>query len=400
MKETASTFPEQVRNNVRYLLHDCADIDDTSLHRLDAQRSNLLLAVDYGLRFSPVIEDTGNLMAAIYPLIERRGYVHTWLPLMQQAVGKVADPLLRLQLQSQLGHLLTMERHLDDAVAVLTKAVQFPLIQQDIPLAARTHLRLGTAYFEMGNLDAADEHARLALSFFSSPPPAEEAALHLGLLYNLLGQIALMRGDYRPGIQYFQEAINFFQTDGDITYLAGAYANLGMCKQGLKETGEAIAYYRQALALLAETPSELQKCRVNLALGDIYLEMDDLDRAEEALQAANSPFMQQSGDAYLLGFVNSNLAVVEMRRENYKAALILLDEADRLWAGCSTDLYRGHVLETKAGIYERWGELEKALAACNQAETLLAKFNDQKWPQRRLDETRERKRRLQQLLNK
>ena len=401
MNTTTTTldFPIQVRNNVHFMLAAFAELTDSTLSRLDDQRGNLLMAVEFGLNYPETVEETGKLMAMVYPLIERRGYIHSWLPVMRRAVQLVSTPLLRLRLQSQLGHLLSIERRLDEAIQVLSEIVNTPTIAQDQLLAARAHFRLGNAYYEKADLTTAEEHAREALSYFHTTRPEMESSLHQGLVNNLMGQIDQQRGRHEQAIQFFQAAIHFFASCGDITYLAGAYSNIGFSKQELQSYSEAIDYYQEALDLLTGTTSEFQKCRVYLALGDVYYDIGDWDRSEAAWKAANSPFMQQSGNNYLLGFVVCNLALIKIKREAFEAAIELLNEADHLWMDGEADMYRGHALETKAKAYEKLGELDKALVACNQAERLLSRFPEFEWAQERLADTHRRQKRLRQQLD-
>ncbi|RME82705.1 MAG: tetratricopeptide repeat protein [Caldilineae bacterium] len=185
---------------------------------------------------------------------------------------------------------------------------------------AAAHVSLGIALAQKGEIDAAVEHYRRALSL----DPEYAAA------YRVLGVALSVQGDLEGAREAYQQALALHPDD------AQAYAGLASVDERLGLSEEALAAYRQAVRL---NPDDWQS---QFRLGELYARAGDLAEAEKAYTAAltSNP---GSAEAYF------GLGLSAYKQCRLSTAVQALNQAVKLQPDLST--YRGLL----AALYEAQG---------------------------------------------
>ena len=117
------------------------------------------------------------------------------------------------------------------------------------PDAAQALGDLATVYLQLGEYDAADEHARKALDLFEE----REDFLHsIGQSQVVLGRALLERGRLDEAGECFRAGDSSFERLGSISYRAGAWVALGDLAGRRGDDREAARLYRNAASALQD----------------------------------------------------------------------------------------------------------------------------------------------------
>jgi tetratricopeptide (TPR) repeat protein len=384
----AGAFVDAIRANLQYWLERAADVSDESLIFLDRDRSNLLRAVEFGLRLDTTAVEAAVLVDRLFPLIERRGYWEEWTPILQQAIFSAQlQPALWLRLQNQLGFLFRLKRQLQEAATIHAQvAEEAERLGEKLELA-EAHFRLGNVYLESHEYARAHRHAETALDLFEALNLAG-GSRKVAAVQNLLGQIAQAQGHYAMAEAMFRQAATGWRHAGDRTYLARTLINLGRTLTAAGAFSQALTELDSAAAILKHTVSELDKTSAHLSRGVVFYRLEDWPQAEEAFRLANSSFLQQSGNYYLQAYVYNNLGHVLLKQGKSADAVALLRESARLWRQVEDGLMLGNTLGVLAGVLVTQSEVAEALSIYQEAFQLLESFPENAWARERLAEYR------------
>ena len=231
---------------------------------------------------------------------------------------------------------------------------EFIRVVQLAPNLPAAHVNLGAVYFDQKKYSAAIPEFRKALELQKDLPGvhamlgaallsqgfASSAVPHLETAKSedLLGVALLESGRPRDAIDHLEAALGSRPSDPDLLfYLSAAYGQLAKLSfEKLKETSPDSARVQQAIgngltqmgksteaaehlrAALAKRP-DLHE--VHLALGDLYLEAGDYDKAEQEFRTEAQLVPGSAVAAFKLGLVLLNRgkakdAVAELSRSN------------------------------------------------------------------------------------
>jgi tetratricopeptide (TPR) repeat protein len=132
------------------------------------------------------------------------------------------------------------------------------------PSDPNPHLALGTLYFGLGNIAAAEQSFEKARALAPASPEA----------YNNLGLIYARQGEHERAVAAFQQALELEPG------VAATEHNLGLSLQALGDYDQALEHYQAALALSEPRASTL----LNMAIA--YYESGQLEKAEKIAQVA------------------------------------------------------------------------------------------------------------------
>ena len=186
---------------------------------------------------------------------------------------------------------------LDDAVLFLRRA---ELVGS--PMARETDYVLAKAYFFKGKF-----YYDLAVSYMNR-------AISRGYVqndsYELLGTAYTQLGDYDKGIACFLKALDAQQSD--ILLLT-----IGQTYYQMKQTGEAVDYL---LRTLNKTEDKAIEEKARLLLGEIYLDRNELFKAEEQYSALTQLDPQSADAHFFLGEVYAKMNDPVKARSEWRAA--------------------------------------------------------------------------------
>jgi tetratricopeptide (TPR) repeat protein len=97
-----------------------------------------------------------------------------------------------------------------------------------------------------------------------------------GVVLSTLGLVAYGRGDWATAEARLHRAIEHWRAENAPTELARVLNNLGMVLEAAQKPDAALRAYNEAMALLIETDSELDKVRIELSLGTLYFNLGNL----------------------------------------------------------------------------------------------------------------------------
>jgi tetratricopeptide (TPR) repeat protein len=389
MMSLPTTFTRQVEANVHYWLDQCQALTDKDLARMDAERGNLLRAIEYGMLDPGTAEPAVELIKQLLPLIERRGYWREWIPMLESAIASTPPASKRqLELRNQLGFVRRLNRDLEIALdlhlCVIAEAGRLELRR----IMAEGHFHAATAYFELHNYSEAQSHGEKALAGYRELQMTDEDRPMAAVL-NLMGQVALAVGAAQDAADLFFQASERWQQAGDQTYRARSLINLGRALTATGEPQQALDSYAGALALLEHTTSDFDKTAAHLNLGVIYYQQEDWEAAAHAFLKAGSPALQRSGNHYLQAFVQNNLGHVRLEQGRLTEAITHLEKSVHLWQQAGDELMRGNSLGALAGALLNQGRRRRAIRLYKEAITLLERYPDDVWGQEQLCSYRE-----------
>lgn len=236
---------------------------------------------------------------------------------------------------------------------------------------------------------------------------------------SLLNQaIAYQRlGESQKALDYTNQALEEVRKAGDVAAEAMALSTLSTIQRAMGKREEAIASLKAAIALYSDkTPNEAERTQLTLALGNLYQEYGEPDKAMEyyeqavadaslddpagrarALQRVGSALKEQGNLSAALEKLTEALALFEKVNDHTQIARLLCDTGSirRTLSGINaalpdyeratvvlnnvTDIAtRGFVLSNVAILYTDLGEVETA-QSFYQESIQLARQTGQRW---------------------
>lgn len=247
----------------------------------------------------------------------------------------------------------------DRLISALKKAAQ----EQHDGLQEDVLGDLGRLYMADGNLEAAAEAYRQALSLSAG---SSNEPRWLGNLGQALAEL----GQYEESIELYQQALELARTTGDTGAQSQCYASAGLSHLQKNEYVQAIECYQEALKLAQEENDIHCKTTFLGSLGNVYLRMGELERAaqltQEGLQLA-----QQIDDKHTEAAQLDTLGDCCFERGDVEKALTYYTDALQIGRSISDTLGERIYLSNVARAHKRMGNVEKALDYFRQAVRLF-----------------------------
>lgn len=154
-------------------------------------------------------------------------------------------------------------------------------------------LELGRMARQIHEIDSAKNYFTKALSIYPI-----HIKLNRGIAHEELGEIHLSMKDYESAIGHFKLSLELYDPIY-ITHRTGVLKNLGDAYRELNKFTDAQNYYRQALAISAETQSPLMRGEIILQLGYIARKNKQYDIAMEYYERAKKFFEEANSNEWL-----------------------------------------------------------------------------------------------------
>lgn len=343
-----------------------------------AEHDHLLRAVQFGLVLAETQPAAAELMQQSFIPIEEWGRWQSWMPLLEKTLTAPAvnSPLLRVHLLNGLGRWLQLNRQLEKAIAVHQEARTLAQ-QQDIqPALAETHVRLGEDYLQTHQYDLAEQHAKMALAILECIPQSERSRASA---LNVLGLIALRRGDLTSAEAYLQKTVHLWRSLDSPLQLARVLKNLGVVFLQRKESTKALSCYQEALAHLDRTTSKLDRIEVQNNIGIIHFNQKQFDMAADVFRQAYHGLQALNGNFHINALLAQNLGNALVRQQYFAEAENHFRRAIILWQRFDNELDLANTWGSLGDVLARQGQQEAGLEAYDRAFRLLAKFPDNAW---------------------
>jgi tetratricopeptide (TPR) repeat protein/transcriptional regulator with XRE-family HTH domain len=213
------------------------------------------------------------------------------------------------------GHFF-LTKQWDDWEATHVVALAAARRSGDLVAETMTRNNLGLALLEMGRPDAANEHFQAVLDVGSQP----------GLEYaraNALanqGWVRFDQGSWADSLRCNEEALRFYIDRGMHRNAAIAKRSIALSEIELARFEEAIGHLGEALDTFVGLGLTLNEAMARNCLGEAYLRMGNLDRAEHCLLAA-AERARQSPSQYEEARAMRSLGEIAIMRGDRKAAI-------------------------------------------------------------------------------
>lgn len=374
----SANFTRSVAANLLYWLEQSQALDDETLHRLDKDRHNLFRAARFGLGLEETRCDAADLILQIYPLIERRGYWRLWIPLLESAVRgcSEADRKQRVFLMDRLGQCYRLDRKWEQSLRIHHEEERAAAAIGESLLIAKARLNLSQTYWSERRYEEAERYGQQALAGFEEAGGSGE---QLAAASSNLGLIALGRGELDLAEDWLERAIAIYRTIERPALLARSLMNLTITLERAGRIEDALVNSREALAVLQPTEHELDKVRVELTLGTLYMDLQRWEEAEMAYKRADSAALRRSGNTYLLALTANNLGSVYMELGRLQESEWALKKSIELGRQSGAQLMLANSLGSMAETKLAMERPEEALPYLNEAIAIAADYPDDSW---------------------
>jgi DNA-binding NtrC family response regulator/tetratricopeptide (TPR) repeat protein len=194
---------------------------------------------------------------------------------------------------------------------------------------------------------------------------AEEAAAH-----NNLGIVHLRRGDYERAEEACREALAIFESMHDPAGRAFCHQNLGVLAHERADYTRALEAYHRALAGFRRVGNKTQLTNTAVNLGNLYLALGDLNRAERLISFALDAAGELS-TPLLLAYGHNLLGETLCAQERWDAARVYLDRAQALFQQVGSHRLVAEVRLNLARLWIATGKLKKADQALRKVEAFV-----------------------------
>ncbi len=193
-------------------------------------------------------------------------------------------------------------------------------------IRAQVLLGLGVVLRQRGEYDAATTMLMEALTLYAAQENQPEVATAL----TRLGGVAFLRRDFTAARAAWQQALTIRRTIGDREGEGSSLLNMAQAYTSLGDYGAALPLLRQALAIQRAVGNRWWENAVWNALGIVALAVGDYAEAQRCIVQAEE-LCQAVGDEAGAAIMVFNLAQVDRACGNYTAALARLAQSRR-WA--------------------------------------------------------------------
>lgn len=381
----SSQFIRSTQAAISYWHKRTQELDDKAIHQLDADRQNLFQAVQFGLALPQTWHNTAEVALQAFDLVQRRGYWQEWIPVLEQAAASCTDDQLPLKfhLLSRLGQLQRFAQQLP--VAIKTHQEAKVLAQQlgDKQILGIAYYNLSEDHLRCRDYAATERYGQAALTALHNLEGAEYwEALTLGTL----GEMARFCGDLAASEEMLSQAIVIKRRLDQPISLMRNLNNLAITLQTAGKFHEALQCYEDAYELLATTPYEIDKITIQINLGSLHFQLDQLAKAETTLRQVNLAYLHESNKIYLEAAARQSLGNVILKQGRPEQSIPYLKRAVTLWQTMGEELEQANSMETLAEAFVAQGQVTKAISLYEESIVLLKKFPDDARAQKLLSE--------------
>lgn len=342
----AGFFRQGVLINLRYW-QDRESVKSLDFHTLDQERTGLVRTITFALEFDEAWTMVRELIIALSPYMERRGYWDTWRWVLNQAIevaSRLDDLAHTVILTLLLARLLQRQSALKPAITCYRQTMRLARRIGDEYTWARACSNLGFIYAELGYWWRAEIvccHALAVFKRLNSHHGQAHTENHLGVLYIWQQHWDLAR-------QHLEQACEIWQTMGDDYGLILGFLNLGSLYDDIESPDQALFYLEKALHLAKQTGDEAQLGTIYMNMSIAYKLKGRLDIAERFLWQAEAIY-KRFANLVGLAQIQENLGLMFLSQSNGSTAKKYLQAALQAWENLGNEYgiirTRTHMIE-------------------------------------------------------
>jgi tetratricopeptide (TPR) repeat protein len=233
----------------------------------------------------PYVEEWGAIYQRIFTSYLRDKQVdeaRRWLHILEQKIASLEDERAQGILHQRTQDLLVQEGDLQGGIQHLLQAVTHATHMGNVMDHSVYEWQLGLRSLAMGDLDAADRHARTAFEINQ----AIGSAFFLAWAHWLLGQIAACRGNEREAQEHLEQALPYAREADRPAIALVCHCILGRMHLNWGEREKALQRYRLAAEIC--TPGMLRRWHAPEIWSYARVFAGVLDGIEEAMADGES----------------------------------------------------------------------------------------------------------------
>jgi tetratricopeptide (TPR) repeat protein/DNA-binding CsgD family transcriptional regulator len=264
-----------------------------------------------------------------------------------------------------IGYCYLMLNHYEKALGFFEKGLDLAIKIKYDEQAASMYSNIGTIYVEWGDYGKAITCFQKAMDIDKQDSRSDQISIDL----NNIGKIYELTGKFEHAIPYYQEALEIEKKAGNKQRIAIRLNNLGTLYKAWKKYTEALNYFQQALEI-ERSLGDNEKVGKRLAyIGATYLAMGQYDKCYTYLTQAMAILSKTELTDELARLQNS-FGKYYMAMRNYQLAEEHLILSQKHAITNNLKPLQISNLKTLSEVYEKTGQLGKALSAYKQFEVI------------------------------
>jgi len=212
----------------------------------------------------------------------KSGQYEAALKKYDEALVLEQDPRFYFQKSKTLKKL----RKFSEAEVTLKKSLEID------PNYIASYWGLGTNYFSLKKYDQAIVNFKKYIELSDNKKNINKMKVYVSRSYSKLGEEAYNNGSYLKAIEYFNNAVNYYNYDAAYLKLAKSYIELGEFDKGLEAADKAINY--------RTSKSKISKGAPYYYKGLAFKGKDEVDKAKENFQKSSKDKQYKVSSEYEL----------------------------------------------------------------------------------------------------
>jgi predicted ATPase/DNA-binding SARP family transcriptional activator len=264
--------------------------------------------------------------------------------------------------ERKIASILTLQGDLEQAEQQYQSALRRLEPHSSTAEAGLIHCDLGYIHIYRGELDAAQEHARMALDIGER---LEDASV-VAYASNILGQVAAYQGEMEASNEFFFTSLDLYRKLGDLSRTAKILNNLGEISRLLGKMKDAQNYLEEGLEIARRIGDKRDEAAVLSTLGDVYRDLGLWKQAVAVLEQA-LPIALQSGVATRMIEAHWFLGAAYQKMGDVVQAKQHLQQAERLCQDLGYRRYQPMIFLELACLYSSTSNEKEALEYLERA---------------------------------
>ncbi len=289
---------------------------DTCLLLLDKSES-----LSKKLDFTDGLGNSFNNRAIIYTVSGNFNKALKYYELSLEQFKKNSDPQGIGFCYSNMAICYEYQSKFDSALILNKMALDFRLKNDLVNGVAQSNINIGVIYFNKGFYKLSLKHYMDALKYYENIQNKTSIdKSYLGSIQNNIGNIYLELKRPKLAKKYFDDALLSYKNNGDKREIGYLYNDLGGLKQLQGDYQQAIKYYNKALELSSQTDEISMKTAALLGISTSFINQNVLDSAMKYANKGLNSIKNIKNDKNALGLY-LNIGDIYMLNKNWTLAI-------------------------------------------------------------------------------
>ncbi|MCO6148910.1 tetratricopeptide repeat protein [Flavobacterium sp. NRK1] len=184
-------------------------------------------------------------------------------------------------------------------------------------------------------------------------------------IFSMLGKYYVLQNEFTVAMNYYLEARDYFEKNGDLANLSFTYNGLGILFFEMGNYDNCIANFNKAFDIYNKTGDKRGMGVFYGNMGNIYMVKEDYIKAKKYQQKSLETFKNLKDTVNIVSIM-INLSNIESNLKNYDSSFKMLDDALTLSEIIKNKRLKERILLNYGVIYAATNEFNKAKAYFNE----------------------------------